>query len=97
MSGSVSNEINFSVTAFENAVCPLSCLDPLELHHHTRSLHRASWCLSFHLQLLRLLCSEFGSFASLCFELCSIPKHLLTLVSETGASQGRPSLSKHGL
>src|SRR5262249_13079664 len=91
-----SNEIFLTATAFANALSSPSALDALVLRHHTRSLHRASWCLS-HIQLPRLLCSECGSFASPRLELRSVPKHLHTLASPKGASEGRPSLSQYRL
>src|SRR6267142_5397125 len=96
-SATPANEIVFTVTVFANALSSLSPLDSLVLHHHTRSFNRTSWYLSFRLQLPRLLCSQFGSFAPLCFELRSIPQHLLTLASEKGASQSRSGLSQHRL
>src|SRR6266851_2569152 len=87
LAGGVSREIVYTATVFERALPPLLNLDSLVLHRYACSFRRASWRFPFRQQLPYSLCCEFGSFASPCFELRSIAKHLLTLASQKGTSE----------
>src|SRR6266850_3891068 len=86
------NEILCTVSAFECALS-VSYLDSLELHHHTCGFRWTPRRLALRLQLLRLFCCEFGSFAPRCLVFRGIPELLFTLASEKGTSENRPGVS----